>query len=192
MKAIPTSIPEVLVIEPKVFGDSRGFFFESFHAEKLRALGIENQFVQDNHSLSRRGALRGLHYQLHSPQAKLCRVVRGEILDVAVDIRRGSPHFGQWTSAVLSAENKLQIFVPAGFAHGFLVLSAEAEFLYKCDAFYDKADERGVLWNDAGIGVDWQFEEFGIGEFILSDKDRVAPALSNIDSQNLPVFINDH
>src|SRR5689334_6186684 len=133
MRRIETDLPGVFLIEPQVFEDSRGFFLESYHAEKFRALGIENTFVQDNHSKSIRGTLRGLHYQLNFPQAKLCRVVRGEVLDVAVDVRRGSPHCGKWTAAVLSATNKQQIFVPAGFAHGFLVLSEEAEFLYKCD-----------------------------------------------------------
>jgi len=186
MKTIETSLPGVLLIEPDVFGDERGFFLESYHAEKFRDLGIPNQFVQDNHSLSRRGTLRGLHYQLQNPQAKLCRVIRGEVLDVAVDIRIGSPHFGKWMSAILSAENKRQIFVPKGFAHGFLVLSDEAEFLYKCDAFYNPQDERGVLWNDPQIGIDW-----GIGdgmEVLLSGKDKVNPTLANAGEENLPVF----
>jgi dTDP-4-dehydrorhamnose 3,5-epimerase len=132
--------------------------------------------------------LRGLHYQLKNPQAKLCRVIRGEVFDVAVDIRQGSPTFGQWTGAVLSAENKLQIFVPAGFGHGFVVLSDEAEFLYKCDDFYNPQDERGVLWNDPKIGVDWQLEKFGIDEPLLSEKDRKLPLLQAIACDELPVF----
>lgn len=187
MKTIETSLPGVLLIEPDVFGDARGFFMESYHAEKFKKVGITNTFVQDNHSLSRRGTLRGLHYQLNNPQAKLCRVIHGEVLDVAVDIRRGSPTFGRWISAVLSAENKLQIFIPAGFAHGFLVLSDEAEFLYKCDAFYNKDDERGVLWNDPQIGINWQLEALG-AQLLLSDKDRNALPLNEISADNLPQF----
>ena len=186
MKKIETSLPGVLLIEPAVFGDERGFFLESYHAEKFQDVGIPNQFVQDNHSLSKRGTLRGLHYQLQNPQAKLCRVVKGEVLDVAVDIRVGSPHFGKWMSAILSAENKRQIFVPKGFAHGFVVLSDEAEFLYKCDAFYNPQDERGVLWNDPQIGIDWQIPA-GL-EVLLSGKDQQNPALGDIDSENLPRF----
>ena len=178
MQRIETSLPGVLLIEPDVFGDERGFFMESYHTEKFREIGISNQFVQDNHSLSKRGTLRGLHYQLENPQAKLCRVIRGEILDVAVDIRRDSPHFGQWVSTILSAENKRQIFIPAGFAHGFLVLSDEAEFLYKCDAFYDAQDERGVLWSDPQIGIDWQIPD-GM-ELLLSPKDRQNMSLSTL------------
>lgn len=190
MRRIETSLPGVLLIEPNVFGDERGFFLESYHAKKFAELGIAHQFVQDNHSLSRRGTLRGLHYQLHHPQAKLCRVVRGEVLDVAVDIRIGSPTFGQWTSAVLSAENKLQIFIPAGFAHGFLVLSDEAEFLYKCDEFYHPEDERGVLWNDRALGVDWELEKFHISEVLLSEKDRDAKPIATIAKENLPRLNN--
>jgi dTDP-4-dehydrorhamnose 3,5-epimerase len=141
--------------------------------------------VQDNHSRSVRGTLRGLHYQLKNPQAKLCRVVRGEVLDVAVDIRRGSPTFGQWTSVLLSADNKLQAFIPVGFAHGFLVLSDEAEFLYKCDAFYDPQDERGVLWNDPQIGIDWRIPS-GM-EVLLSAKDRNHPSLAQ-RGDDLPLY----
>ena len=188
MRKIETDLPGVFLIEPQVFEDARGFFFESFHAEKLRALGIENQFVQDNHSRSVKGTLRGLHYQLNFPQAKLCRVIAGEVLDVAVDIRPASPTFGRWTSAVLSAQNKLQIFIPSGFAHGFLVLSDEAEFLYKCSDFYNPHDERGVLWNDPQIGIDWKLEEFGFPELLLSSKDRDALSLAAIGDENLPVF----
>lgn len=186
MQKTITALPEVLLLEPKVFGDARGFFMETYHAEKFRQLGIPNQFVQDNHSLSKRGTLRGLHYQLKNPQAKLCRVVRGAVLDVAVDIRRGSPRFGQWISVLLTAENKRQIFIPAGFAHGFFVLSEEAEFLYKCDAFYDSADEEGVLWNDPKIGIDWQIP---LGtEVLLSSKDRGCPTLQALDAKKLPLF----
>lgn len=187
MRSTPTLLPEVLLVEPQVFGDSRGFFMESYHAEKFRELGIVNRFVQDNHSLSRRGTVRGLHYQLHNPQAKLCRVIRGAVLDVAVDIRRGSPRFGQWVSALLSAENKHQLFVPAGFAHGFFVLSEEAEFLYKCDAFYDPTDEEGILWNDPKIGIDWQIPPGT--EVLLSTKDQQQPTLfAALEAAKLPLF----
>lgn len=184
MRKIETSHPDVFLLEPRVFGDTRGFFMESYHAKKFSELGIKNTFVQDNHSLSRRGALRGLHYQLNHPQAKLCRVVRGTVLDVVVDIRHGSPHFGKWVSALLSAENKHQIYVPRGFAHGFFVLSDEAEFLYKCDAFYDPSDEHGVLWNDPQIGIDWQIPA-GM-EILLSDKDRQNPPLGDVSRPNIP------
>jgi dTDP-4-dehydrorhamnose 3,5-epimerase len=186
MRKIETSLPGVLVIEPDVFGDARGFFMETYHAAKFAALGIENRFVQDNHSRSIQGTLRGLHYQLKHPQAKLCRVIRGEVLDVVVDIRRGSPTFGQWTSTRLSAANKRQVFAPGGFAHGFFVLSEEAEFLYKCDAFYDPGDERGVLWNDPQIGIDWQIPA-GV-EVLLSEKDRNHPTLANCLADALPFF----
>jgi dTDP-4-dehydrorhamnose 3,5-epimerase len=186
MRKIETSLPGVLLLEPKVFGDARGFFMETYHAEKFRELGIDCDFVQDNHSLSRRGTLRGLHYQLENPQAKLCRVIRGEVLDVAVDIRIGSPYFGKWTSAILSAGNKRQVFVPRGFAHGFFVLSSEAEFLYKCDAFYNPAAERGVLWNDPQIGIDWQISSDM--EILLSSKDCTNPTLAGSDQAQLPRF----
>ena len=186
MQRIETELPGVFIIEPDVFGDARGFFFESFHERKFRELGIENRFVQDNHSLSKCGTLRGLHYQLNNPQAKLCRVIHGEVLDVAVDIRRGSPNFGKWTGAVLSAENKLQIFVPAGFAHGFLVLSDTAEFLYKCDAFYDPSDERGVLWNDPDININWKIPTDS--QILLSGKDSNALPLARISADQLPSF----
>lgn len=184
MKLIETSLPGVLVFEPQVFGDARGFFLETYSARKFAAFGVPNVFVQDNHSLSARGTLRGLHYQLANPQAKLCRVVRGAVLDVAVDVRAGSPHFGQHVAVELSAENKRLIFVPRGFAHGFLVLSDEAEFLYKCDGFYAPGDEYGVAWNDARIGVSWPLA----GEPLLSGKDAQAPRLGQISPDKLPRF----
>jgi dTDP-4-dehydrorhamnose 3,5-epimerase len=188
MRKIETDLPGVILIEPQVFQDARGFFLESYHAEKFAALGITNSFIQDNHSQSVKGTLRGLHYQLNFPQAKLCRVTRGEVLDVAVDIRRNSPHFGKWTGVVLSAENKLQIYVPPGFAHGFLVLSEEAEFLYKCDQFYNPPDERCLRWDDPQIGIDWQLEKYGIDKAIFSEKDGRAPTLQTIDQQDLPLL----
>jgi len=178
---IETGIPEVFIIKPRVFRDPRGFFLETYHAVKFSQLGIHDHFVQDNHSQSRKNTLRGLHYQLQHPQAKLCRVVRGETLDVAVDIRRGSPTFGKWVSAVLSAENMHQIYVPVGFAHGFVVLSDEAEFLYKCSDFYDPADERGVFWGDPDLRIDWQ-----VSDPILSEKDARNPRLSDIPAASLP------
>ena len=188
MQIIPTQIPEVLVLEPRVFGDARGFFMETFSARAFAELGVERPFVQDNHSLSSRGTLRGLHYQLRHPQAKLCRVVRGAVWDVAVDIRRGSPTFGQHVAALLSAENKRQIYVPRGFAHGFLVLSDEAEFLYKCDDFYAPGDEYGVRWNDAQLDIAWPLGEYGVDAPLLSPKDEIAPLLSEIDETNLPAY----
>ena len=171
------------LIQPEVFLDARGFFLESYHQAKFAALGITDHFVQDNHSRSTRGILRGLHYQLNRPQAKLCRVVEGEVLDVAVDIRLGSPHFGMWISAVLSAKNHTQIYVPTGFAHGFLVLSESAQFLYKCSDFYDPANEHGIVWNDPDINIAW-----GIADPMLSEKDRHFMPLAEIPRQFLPQY----
>jgi len=155
MQAIQTAIPGVVILEPQVFGDARGFFFESYSLYKLADLGIEETFVQDNHSRSVRGVLRGLHYQVQPAQAKLVRVVVGEVFDVAVDIRRGSPTYAQWVGVRLSAENKRQLYIPEGFAHGFCVLSDVAEFLYKVNSYYDPAGDRGIAWDDPDIGVDW-------------------------------------
>lgn len=183
MNITPTSLPEVLVIEPKVFGDARGFFFESYHEHKYLQAGIDARFVQDNHSRSARGILRGLHFQITKPQGKLCRVARGEVFDVAVDIRPDSPRFGQWAGVILSEENQRQIWVPRGFAHGFLVLSESADFLYKCDEFYDPSDEGGVLWNDPAINIEWPSVE---SEILLSGKDRVLPRLSEVKLEHLP------
>jgi dTDP-4-dehydrorhamnose 3,5-epimerase len=152
MKKIDTCLPGVFLFEPQVFGDSRGFFMETYSARKFAEFGIETNFVQDNHSRSSKGVLRGLHYQLENPQSKLCRVISGSVFDVAVDIRLDSPTFGKWVGAVLSAENKRQIFVPQGFAHGFLTLEDGTEFLYKCDNFYTPGDEYGIRWNDEAIG----------------------------------------
>ncbi len=191
MQIIPTSIPEVLIIEPRVFGDERGFFMETFSARAFADLGIARPFVQDNHSLSSRGTLRGLHYQLNNPQAKLCRVVSGAVWDVAVDIRHGSPSFGQHVGALLSAENKRQIYVPRGFAHGFLVLSDEAEFLYKCDDFYAPGDEHGVRWDDTELGIEWPLQEHEIAAPLLSAKDKIAPLLGEVSRAHLPVFADN-
>ena len=156
MKVVPTSIPDVLVIEPKVFGDARGFFFESFNQRDFReATGVTNSFVQDNHSRSAKGVLRGLHCQIEQPQGKLVRVVRGAVFDVAVDIRKASPTFGQWVGLELSEENYKQLWVPPGFAHGFLVLSETADFLYKTTDYYAPLYERCLAWNDPTLAIDW-------------------------------------
>jgi len=156
MKIVPTSVPDVLVIEPTVFGDARGFFFESFNAREFRRLtGIEPPIMQDNHSRSVKHVLRGLHYQIEQPQGKLVRAVVGEVFDVAVDVRRSSPTFGKWAGNILSAENKKQMWVPVGFAHGFLVLSDYAEVLYKTTEYYSPQHERCIRWNDAQLGIEW-------------------------------------
>ncbi len=156
MKATQLAIPDVFLFEPRVFGDDRGFFFESFNQAKFEAvIGRKVNFVQDNHSRSARNVLRGLHYQIQQPQGKLVRVVQGEVFDVAVDIRKSSPTFGQWVGEILSAENKRQLWVPEGFAHGFVVLSETAEFLYKTTDYYAPAHERCIAWNDPGLAIDW-------------------------------------
>lgn len=155
MRFIPTAIPEVVLIEPQIFGDQRGFFMETWQAAKFAAAGIGAAFVQDNHSKSARGVLRGLHYQLRQPQGKLVRVIAGEIYDVAVDLRRASPYFGRWVGETLSAENRKMMWVPPGFAHGFYVLSESAEFLYKCTEFYAPADELVIRWDDPDLAVAW-------------------------------------
>lgn len=178
MKAIRTKIPEVLIIEPKVFGDERGFFYESFNHELFeRAVGKSVAFVQDNHSKSAYHVLRGLHYQIRQAQGKLVRVVAGEVFDVAVDIRKSSPTFGQWVGEILSAENKRQLWVPEGFAHGFVVLSETAEFLYKTTDYYHPEFERSIAWNDVEIGIQWPFE----GAPVLSVKDAQAVSLNDAD-----------
>jgi dTDP-4-dehydrorhamnose 3,5-epimerase len=183
MKRNETSIPGLCLIEPAVHEDDRGFFFESYNEEKLARLGIATSFVQDNHSKSVKDTLRGLHYQLDHPQAKLCRVVCGEVLDVAVDIRRGSPYFGSHVSTILSAENRLQIYIPEGFAHGYLVLSETAQFLYKCSDFYYPGDDRGIAWDDPDIAVRW-----GVKAPVLSPKDRLHKALSRVPVDDLPKY----
>jgi len=159
MKFVPTMIPDILQIEPKVFGDDRGFFMETYQAKKFVDAGITATFVQDNHSGSRQGTLRGLHYQIKHPQAKLVRVIAGEVFDVAVDIRRSSPTFGQWAGVHLSAENKRQVWVPVGFAHGFYVLSEWAELIYKASDYYAPEWERTLLWNDPALGITWPLIE---------------------------------
>jgi dTDP-4-dehydrorhamnose 3,5-epimerase len=179
MNVIATDLPGVLIIEPKVFGDERGFFYESFNAKAFKdATGIDTPFVQDNHSRSLKGVLRGLHYQLQNTQGKLVRVTAGEVLDVAVDIRRSSPNFGKWVAVRLSADNRRQLWVPPGFAHGFVVLSEFAEFLYKTTNYYDPTSERSLLWNDPTLNIDWQLGDI---QPQLSGKDAAASTLEQAD-----------
>lgn len=181
MKLISTSLPEVPVLEPRVFGDARGFFLESFNERVFRELtGVKLPFVQDNHSRSARGVLRGLHYQIRNPQGKLVRVVSGRVFDVAVDMRRSSPTFGRWAGAELSAENHRQLWVPPGFAHGFVVLSDSADFLYKTTDYYAPEHERALAWNDPHVGIEWPTAELDAPP-ILSPKDAAAPQWSNAE-----------
>ena len=177
MKVTPTRLPEVLLIEPKVFGDARGFFFESWNASEFERAGIRASFVQDNHSRSQKGVLRGLHYQVRRPQGKLIRVIQGEIFDVAVDIRRGSPTFGKWEGMRLSADSKDLLWVPVGFAHGFCVLSEAAEVLYKTTDFYSPEHERTIAWNDPEIGIEWPLS----GAPVLSPKDAAGSRLKDAE-----------
>jgi dTDP-4-dehydrorhamnose 3,5-epimerase len=175
MKLIPTSLPDVMIVAPTVFEDDRGFFLESYNKRVLAGHGIRGEFVQDNHSRSIRDVLRGLHYQIGQPQGKLVRVIAGEIFDVAVDIRRSSAYFGQWVGVRLSDENRHLLWVPEGFAHGYLVLSDCAEVLYKATDYYAPREERAIIWNDADLGIDWPIS----GAPILSEKDAVASAFSH-------------
>jgi dTDP-4-dehydrorhamnose 3,5-epimerase len=178
-----TSLPGVWSIQPDMFRDARGFFMETYHQARFAALGIAESFLQDNHSCSCKGTLRGLHYQLHRPQAKLCRVIEGRALDVAVDIRMGSPHFGKWTSVLLSAATGNQVYIPAGFAHGFLALTESVQLLYKCSDFYDAADEHGIAWNDPALAIAW-----GIPNPLVSAKDAAYSTLAAV----LPEFLPRH
>ncbi len=183
MKVIETDLPGVLIVEPTVFGDDRGFFLETFHVERYAQAGIVGPFVQDNLSASRRGVLRGLHFQHPHGQGKLISVFQGEVFDVAVDIRYGSPTFGCWTGALLDAENKRQLYIPPGFAHGFCTLSETALFTYKCTGFYHPDTEATVLWNDPSIGIEWP-----ITSPLLSEKDGSAPPFDSFDASMLPSF----
>lgn len=183
MKIIETKLPGAVIIEPAVFGDSRGFFFESWNAERFSAHGLPTRFVQSNVSSSSRGVLRGLHYQWPRPQGKLVSVLEGEVFDVAVDIRRGSPTFGQWEGVVLSAENKRQFWIPEGYAHGFLGLSERVIFTYLCTDVWVKEVDSNIRWDDPQIGIDWP-----IDAPLLSDKDAAAPVLADIAEDRLPVF----
>jgi len=178
MQVTPTALPDVRVIEPKVFGDARGFFFESFNRRAfLEATGLDLEFVQDNHSRSAKNVLRGLHYQIRQPQGKLVRCIAGEVFDVAVDIRRASPHFGKWAAVTLSAENKRTVWVPAGFAHGFLVVSEHAEILYKTTDYYAPEHERSIAWNDPELAITWPLA----GEPVLSAKDNASVRLRDAE-----------
>lgn len=183
LKIIKTGLAGVVLIEPAVFNDPRGFFMETFHQKKYAEAGIDRTFVQDNRSLSIKGTLRGLHYQLKHPQAKLVFVVKGEIFDVVVDIRKGSPTYGKWVGANLSDENRRQIYVPEGFAHGFCVLSETADVIYKCTDLYTTGDEYGILWSDPEIGIEWP-----IARPLLSDKDSKCQVLSDVPESSLPLF----
>jgi dTDP-4-dehydrorhamnose 3,5-epimerase len=183
LEIIQTPLPGVLLIKPRVIDDPRGFFLENYRADSLAKAGIHDNFVQDNHSRSTRGVVRGMHYQLRNPQAKLCRVVSGEVFDVALDIRVGSPTFGQWYGAVLSSDNKLELYIPSGFAHGFVVRSEFADFLYKCSEYYDAPSDRGVLWNDPELGIDWNIEAP-----ILSAKDQKHLPLAQVPHELLPRY----
>jgi dTDP-4-dehydrorhamnose 3,5-epimerase len=185
VKVITTDLPGVVVIEPQVFRDQRGFFFETYHQQKYREVGIETMFLQDNHSRSERGTVRGLHAQIQRPQGKIIWVIEGEIYDVAVDIRRGSPHFGHWLGVWLSSDNHRQVFIPPGFAHGFCVTSDAAQVVYKCTEFYDPSDEITILWNDPELSIDWPSEI--IANPILSQKDIVAKPLREL-MDVLPIY----
>ena len=178
-----TSLPDVWEIQPKVFRDPRGFFLETYNRNRFAEIGILETFVQDNHSRSSQGTLRGLHYQLRHAQAKLCRVIEGEAFDVAVDIRRGSPTFGKWTSVLLSAEKQNQIFIPAGFAHGFVARTESVQFLYKCSEFYDPSDEHGIRWDDPALAIAW-----GVSNPLISEKDANYSVLAEVSPENLPRY----
>ena len=180
MQVVPTAIPDLVTIEPKVFGDDRGFFFESFNQRRFTELtGVTDSFVQDNHSKSARNVLRGLHYQIRQPQGKLVRVVAGEVLDIAVDLRKSSPNFGNWVGVKLSAENKRMLWIPKGFAHGFVVLSDSAEFLYKTTDYWAPEHERSILWNDPDLAIDWQL---GNATPLLSAKDQAGKLLKDAET----------
>lgn len=183
MKVVELAIPGVIRIEPSIFTDNRGHFLETYHAERYPDQGLQSGFVQDNLSLSRRNVLRGMHYQLGHPQSKLVMAVQGEIFDVAVDVRRGSPTFGKWVAAVLSSENRHQLFIPEGFAHGFCVLSDTATVSYKCSDFYTPKEERGLRWNDPAMAIAWP-----VADPVLSEKDGLYPTLDTIAPADLPQF----
>jgi len=188
MKIIKTSLPGVVIVEPDVHGDARGYFFESYSKKRYESLGIgPEEFVQDNISFSARGVLRGLHFQHPNPQGKLVHVLQGEVFDVAVDIRRGSPTFGKWVGDVLSSENRKQLYVPPDFAHGFVVLSETALYAYKCTDYYDRHAEASIAWNDPEIGIRWPVESPA-----LSQKDLSAPTLARIDPTRIPVYPKGH
>lgn len=183
MNIMTTSLKGLLIIEPRVFKDNRGFFMETYNQNKYQKSGMNRHFVQDNLSYSRRSALRGLHFQIKHPQAKLVQVITGEIFDVAVDIRKGSPTFGNWTGVVLSDQNKRQMFIPEGFAHGFCVVSETAHFSYKCSDFYVPDDEGGIIWSDPDVGIDWP-----VKDPVISEKDKHYPRLCELPPEQLSIL----
>lgn len=184
MKVIETQLPGCLVIEPTVHGDDRGYFYEAWNAQRFAEHGLPQAFVQSNVSSSTQGVLRGLHYQWPNPQGKLVSLLEGEVYDVAVDIRRGSPHFGRWTAAILSADNKRHLWIPEGFAHGFAVLSERAVFSYLCTAAYDRESDASIRWNDAAFAIDWP-----LSAPVLSAKDAKAPWLEDVPTERLPIYV---
>lgn len=184
MKVIQTSLPDIIVFEPVLHGDSRGFFLETYREDSLRQIGICDHFLQDNHSRSSRGILRGLHYQLIQPQGKLVRVARGAVYDVVVDVRNGSPTFGQWYGTVLDDQNMRMMYIPAGFAHGFVAISAIADFIYKCSDYYHPQSEQGIRWNDPTIGIEWPADDVQ-----LSEKDSDFPLLQDVPQTLLPDYL---
>ena len=184
MKVLSTDLPEVLLIEPDVYKDQRGLFMELFNSNRYREFGIKESFVQDNYSVSCENTLRGLHYQLAKPQGKLVQVIEGEVFDVAVDIRHGSPNFGKCAGVILSDKNNYQYYVPPGFAHGFCVMSETVRFIYKCTEHYDPADELGIYWDDEELAIDWP-----VTNPLLSDRDRQLPKLKNVLAANLPIYL---
>ncbi len=184
MNVIQTDLPGCLVVEPRVFGDARGWFYESFNHDKLAEHGLAPAYVQGNVSCSARGVLRGLHYQWPKPQGKYVSVLEGEVWDVAVDIRRGSPHFGRWAAVLLNADNKRHFWIPEGFAHGFAVLSERAVFSYLCTHTYDPQADAAIRWDDPALGIDWP-----LGDPLLSAKDAAAPLLADVDPERLPVYL---
>jgi dTDP-4-dehydrorhamnose 3,5-epimerase len=183
LQRVETSLPDVWELYPKVFRDARGFFTETYNQKRFSEYGILETFVQDNHSRSTKGTLRGLHYQLRHAQAKICRVIEGEVLDVAVDIRLGSPTFGKWASVLLSSEKQNQIYIPAGLAHGFVARTDSVQFLYKCSDFYDPDDEHGIIWNDPDLAISW-----GFSNPLISEKDAKYPPLSAMKPEVLPRY----
>jgi dTDP-4-dehydrorhamnose 3,5-epimerase len=183
LQRVETSLPDVWELHPKVFRDARGFLIETYNQKRFSEHGILETFVQDNHSRSAKRTLRGLHYQLRHAQAKICHVIEGEVLDVAVDIRLGSPTFGKWASVLLSAEKQNQIYIPAGFAHGFVARTDSVQFLYKCSDFYDPDDEHGIIWNDPDLAIKW-----GFSNPLISEKDSTYPSLAEMKSEFLPRY----
>ena len=181
-KIIKREIEGVFTVEPTVFGDDRGYFMETYNEKDFKEVGIDLTFVQDNQSKSSKGVLRGLHFQYTQPQGKLVRVIKGEVFDVIVDLRKESKTYGKWIAEILSEKNKKQLFIPKGFAHGFLVLSDEAEFVYKCTDFYNSEDEGGIIWNDPDIAIEWPLDEIGVENIILSEKDKLWKKFNEIET----------